>query len=422
MPEDAAGILIAAAMPSDAGECAAGPLLMLAVLSANLIADGNLDGEAATAEAAAPAMLAERIAGHGSLMDAVRRALAGGGSASEPALQLVSALQSHNMRRRPREAVLALLGNGLSLLLDGGGARLGEPSLGNRLLVLARLLLTCGDEQQVAVAAMVVEHGFIPLLLRALSNHDFNVKSNAMTVLVRVCCCPVGRVAATAHPAALAAFSNVLRDASALAGVAGGTDAHVLPNLAGNALQAIWCLIADSIAAGDAFASMALAPSGSGILEAVALLLAAPEDRHIPSVRAAAASALNAITRVALHDGRLAALQTRRPLVLGAAEALVWVAEDLRWDGRSNDGEPPPDYDKGLALEAAEALLAALDCLTDATADDGGGGAAAALGTLCERGPEALRAFRDAAAYAAGTIVASRPGACKDAQPMEEET
>jgi hypothetical protein len=424
MPEDAIGVLIAAAKRQGTQNRAGWPLVMLGELSSSLVANGSKDSAAAAAAAAA----AERIAGDSALMEVVRLQLAGDSDTFGAALRLVRVLQGH-LTRRAWEATVAVLGDGASVLLGGGGARLDDPTLADRLSALAVHVAACGEEQRTAVAAVVAEHGFIGLLLRSLTHRDLATKTNAAVVLVVLCSSPVACAAVSAHPAALAALANLLRDASAAASATGSEDARELADPAHNALQAICLLIAHSAAAGDAFAAMALAPSGSGILAAVERQLSAPVvaesagpgDRDDLPVLAAAATALNATTFAARRGGRLAALQTRRPFVLGAAQALVRVAGDLRGDERPLDGGPPPEHGQRLTLKAAEALLAALDCLTDGTADDGG--AAAALGALRECGPEALQAFGDAAGRAGDAVMAARPsnGAEADKQTLQHD-
>jgi hypothetical protein len=426
MPEDAAGVLIAAAKAQGTQECVRCPLVLLASLSLDLRESGSGDAAATPAEAAAAAEVAERIAGDGVLMEVVRRQLSGSDSYTfEPALRVVDSLLSHHTRRRPREAAAAAIGDGSSVLRGGGGARQGDPHLDDRLSVLARLLATCTDEQHDAVVVVVVEHGVIPLLLKALTNQDFSLTASAITVLVTLCSCPLSRAAVAAHPAALATLADEMRAAGAAAGVADGKKAHGLASLANDALLAIRCLIAHSAAAGDAFAAMALAPSGSSILGEVARQLATPvlgahphiSPRRPLRVLSAAATALDAITRAACRCGRLAALQKRRPLVLGAAQALVRVAHDLNRDGHPRGGGPPERNERWV-LQAAEMLLAALDCFTDATAD--GGGADAALGALRECGLEALQAFSDAVVRVADALLAVRPGAGSGAEAHEQ--
>jgi hypothetical protein len=343
----------------------------------------------------------------------------------EPALRLVESLLSHHARRRPREAAAAALGDGSSVLRCGGGVRLGDPHLENRISVLAPLLATCGDVQRAAVADAVVKHGFIGHLLRALTDPSFNIKCKAISVLVELCDCPLSCAAVCAHPAALASLAGAMRAAGAAVGAAGGDEARGFASLANDALLGIRLLIAHSAAAGDAFAAMALAPSGSGIFDEVARQLATPVLHPHPRLGArrylrvlyAAATALDAITRAARGGGRLAALRTRRPLVRGAAQALVRVADDFRRDEHPRGGGPP-EQNEDWVLDAAEMLLAALDRLTDATADDGG--ADAALGALRESGPEALQTFTDAAVRAAGALLAVRSDGGPGAEAYEQ--
>ncbi|KIZ00654.1 hypothetical protein MNEG_7309 [Monoraphidium neglectum] len=384
---------------------------MLGVLSSASKADGSEDSVAAAAAAAAAA---ERIAEDEALMQVVRRHLAGS-QVFEPALRLVKALLSHLSRRCPREAAVAALGDGSRVLLGGNGVRLDDPRLNDRLYVLALLVAACGDEQRAAVAAVIAEHGIVTLLLKALSHQDFAVRANTAALLVVLCSFPISCAAVSAHPAALAALSSLLRAAGAVAGKMDADEARELDVLATDALQAICFLMAPSAAAGDAFAAMALAPTGYGILDAVERLLTTPAagDPADVSARrylrglAAAATALSAITRAAAERGRLAALQTRGPLVVAAGKALVWVADGLRGDGRPREGGELAERDERWMLQAAEKLLEALHDLTDATAD--GSAAAAALEALGDCGPEAMGIFGEAAVYASGAVIAALP-------------